>query len=125
AGWLIWEKIRKRETWNKRDRFVFFVLLSAAMLMKGPIVYAFLLPGIVAFAWRARVAGEAVSAWGGWWPWLGSLAILFVWVMGGIMRVPDFTAHVVIREFAGRCGEVLHRSQPVYFCLPHLLHRFA
>ena len=23
-GWLIWEKIRKRETWKARDRFVFF-----------------------------------------------------------------------------------------------------
>ena len=43
----------------------------------------------------------------------------------GIMFVPDFSEHVVIREFAGRFGEAMHRSQPFYFYLPHLLHRFA
>ena len=30
-----------------------FVLLTAAMLIKGPIVYAFLLPGIALFQLRA------------------------------------------------------------------------
>jgi 4-amino-4-deoxy-L-arabinose transferase-like glycosyltransferase len=124
-GWLIWEKIRKRAAWTARDRLVFFVLLSAAMLIKGPIVYAFLLPGIVAFRWRARVMGEQSTAWSGWWPWTASFVIFLVWVAGGIMRVPDFTEHVVIREFAGRFGEAMHRPQPVYFYLPHLLHRFA
>jgi 4-amino-4-deoxy-L-arabinose transferase-like glycosyltransferase len=124
-GWLIWEKIRKREAWATKDRVVFFVLLSAAMLIKGPIVYAFLLPGIVAFQWRTRGNNEAVTAWSGWWPWLASFAIFLVWVLGGIMRVPDFTEHVVIREFAGRFGEEMHRPQPVYFYLPHFLHRFA
>jgi 4-amino-4-deoxy-L-arabinose transferase-like glycosyltransferase len=124
-GWLIWEKIRKREAWRTKDRFVFFVLLSAAMLIKGPIVYAFLLPGIVAFQWRARREREAVSAWSGWWPWLASFALFLIWVVGGMMRVPDFTEHVVIREFAGRFGEAVHRPQPVYFYLPHLLHRFT
>jgi 4-amino-4-deoxy-L-arabinose transferase-like glycosyltransferase len=124
-GWLIWEKIRKREAWKTKDSLLFFVLLSAAMLIKGPIVYAFLLPGIVAFQWRTRREREAVSAWSGCWPWLASLALFLVWVLGGIMRVPDFTEHVVIREFAGRFGEAMHRPQPVYFYLPHFLHRFA
>jgi len=124
-GWLIWEKIRKREAWTTKDRLVFFGLLSAAMLIKGPIVYAFLLPGIAAFQWRTRRTREAGSAWSGWWPWLASFAIFLVWVLGGIMRVPDFTEHVVIREFAGRFGEEMHRPQPVYFYLPHFLHRFA
>jgi 4-amino-4-deoxy-L-arabinose transferase-like glycosyltransferase len=124
-GWMIWEKIRRREPWKARDRIVFFLLLSAAMLIKGPIVYAFLLPGIVAFQWRNRASGDAVTAWCGWWPWVASFAIFLVWVMGGIMRVPDFTEHVVIREFAGRFGEGTHRAQPLYFYFPHLLHRFA
>ncbi len=124
-GWLIWEKIRRRETWKPKDRVVFFLLLSASMLIKGPIVYAFLLPGIVAFQWRTRRTGEAASAWPGWWPWLASLAIFLVWVIGGIFFVPEFSEHVVVREFAGRFSEAMHRSQPVYFYLPHLLHRFA
>ena len=95
------------------------------MLIKGPIVYAFLLPAIVAFAWRARVTGEAVTAWCGWWPWLASLAIFLAWAIGGILFVPEFSEHVVMREFVGRFSEAMHRSQPIYFYLPHLLHRFA
>jgi 4-amino-4-deoxy-L-arabinose transferase-like glycosyltransferase len=124
-GWLIWEKIRRAETWKARDRLVFFLLLSAAMLIKGPIVYAFLLPGIVAFQWRMRRTDAAISAWPGWWPWLASLAIFLAWAMGGILFVPEFWEHVVLREFAGRFSEEMHRSQPVYFYLPHFLHRFA
>jgi hypothetical protein len=100
-------------------------LLSAAMLVKGPIVYAFLLPGIVAFQWKTRGISEGVTAWSGWWPWLASLAIFLAWAIGGILFVPEFSEHVVIREFAGRFSEAMHRSQPVYFYLPHLLHRFA
>src|SRR5204862_864374 len=80
-GWLIWGKIRKRETWTGRDRLWMFVLLSGAMLIKGPIVYAFLLPAIVAFRSRARVNHEAATAWVGWWPWLASLAVCRAWVI--------------------------------------------
>ena len=43
------KKIRARGNWERRDRLIMFALLTAAMLIKGPIVYAFLLPGIVAF----------------------------------------------------------------------------
>src|SRR5947208_5592333 len=50
-GFLIWRKIQKQEAWRPRDRFLIFGLLTAAMLIKGPIVYAFLLPGIGLFEW--------------------------------------------------------------------------
>src|SRR6266404_2354574 len=53
-GLLIWEKIRKREPWSTRDRLSMFALLTVGMLIKGPIVYAFLLPGIAFFQWRSR-----------------------------------------------------------------------
>jgi 4-amino-4-deoxy-L-arabinose transferase-like glycosyltransferase len=124
-GWLIFEKIRQRETWKAGDRLVFAALLTAAMLIKGPIIYAFLLPGIVAFQWRTRSSGEAMTAWPGWWPWLASLAIFLAWALGGILFVPEFWEHVVLREFAGRFGETVHRSQPIYFYLPPFLQRFA
>ena len=124
-GAHIWEKIRTREPWTTRDRLVAFALLTASMLIKGPIVYAFLLPGIVAYALFVRRRGEEqVSAWCGAWPWLASLLVFALWVLVGIRTVPDFLEHVVIREFAGRF-EGTHRAQPFYFYLPHLLHRFA
>src|ERR1051325_497756 len=124
-GWLLWEKIRTQTAWTKRDRIILFLLLSAGMLIKGPIVYAFLLPGLVAFEWRRRKTKTAGSAWSGWMPWLLSFLVFILWAAGGILFVPEFTEHVVLREFAGRFSEAVHRPQPIYFYLPHLLGRFA
>jgi 4-amino-4-deoxy-L-arabinose transferase-like glycosyltransferase len=45
-GLLIWQRVRHEDEWKLRDQVYVFVLLTAAMLIKGPIVYAFLLPGI-------------------------------------------------------------------------------
>jgi len=122
-GFLIWEKVRKREAWSSRDRSWIFVLLTAAMLIKGPIVYAFLLPGIAMFEWRRRKS-ENVRAWCGWWPWLASLGVFLVWVIAGSIFVPGFFDQVVVREFVARFGETVHRPQPLLFYLPHLLQKF-
>jgi 4-amino-4-deoxy-L-arabinose transferase-like glycosyltransferase len=141
-GLLIWQKIQRQHEWTLRNRVYLFALLTAAMLIKGPIVYAFLLPGILLFElWRRRyasrrseVAAEAgqhprsqthASAWSGWWPWIASLAVFLLWVTGGILFRPGFFDEVVMREFLGRFGETIHRAQPLYFYLPHLLHKFA
>jgi len=125
AGLLTWEKIRTRTPWTRRDRLLLFVLLSAGMLIKGPIVYAFLLPGLVAFQWRWRETSAAASACSGWLPWLVSFLVFLLWAGAGILFVPEFTEHVLLREFAGRFSDEVHRAQPFYFYLPHLLHRFA
>jgi 4-amino-4-deoxy-L-arabinose transferase-like glycosyltransferase len=165
-GVLIWKHIRAGVEWTAREQVYLFALLTIAMLIKGPIVYAFLLPGIVLFQCtrrrRAVVAGVddpgqhsvpdggekgcnhgAVSPWGelqqerldtarrlqsawpGWWPWLASLGIFLLWVIGGIIFQPGFYDEVVAREFLGRFGETIHRPQPLYFYLPHLVHKFA
>jgi 4-amino-4-deoxy-L-arabinose transferase-like glycosyltransferase len=131
-GLLIWQKIRQGDEWKLRDQVYVFVLLSAAMLIKGPIVYAFLLPGVainaVAVApWATRTPHTArrLQAWPGWWPWVASLAIFLIWVAGGIRFQPGFFEEVVMREFVGRFGETIHRPQPLLFYLPHLLHKFA
>src|SRR5262249_43182870 len=131
-GLLIWQRIRQADEWKSRDQVYVFVLLTAAMLIKGPIVYAFLLPGIALFQMRrgrARSPGapktNSGSAWPGWWPWIASLAIFLIWVAGGIRFQPGFYEEVVMREFVGRFGETIHRSQPLLFYLPHLLHKFA
>ena len=54
--------------------------------------------------------------------WILSLAIFLAWVIGGIVRQPGFYDSVVIREFAGRFSETIHKPQPLYFYFPHLLH---
>ncbi len=124
VGFLVWRKIQKREAWGPRDRLLIFALLTAAMLIKGPIVYAFLLPGIGLFEWWRRKSNTP-SACCGWSPWLASLGVFLLWVVGGIVFQPGFFNEVVMREFVARFGETIHRSQPLYFYLPHLLHKFA
>ena len=127
-GLLIWKKIQRQHEWNVRDRLYLFALLTSSMLIKGPIVYAFLLPGIALFQWRGRArphGAPACSAWSGWWPWIASLAVFLLWVGGGILFQPGFYNEVVMREFLGRFGETIHRPQPLYFYLPHLIHKFA
>jgi 4-amino-4-deoxy-L-arabinose transferase-like glycosyltransferase len=132
-GLLIWQRVRHEDEWKLRDQVYVFVLLTAAMLIKGPIVYAFVLPGIalnvvVVALWATRsprTARRLQSAWPGWWPWLASFAIFLVWVIGGIRFQPGFYEEVMMREFVGRFGETIHRPQPLLFYLPHLLHKFA
>lgn len=124
-GLTIWRKVRSGESWSQRDRVVVFALLTASMLIKGPIVYAFLLPGIFVFEWRQRGTTAQASAWCGWWPWIASLGVFLLWAGIGIFAVPGFYEQVVLREFAGRFSETVHRSQPLYFYWPHLLHKFA
>ncbi len=123
-GNQIWEKTRTPAAWTRRDRLVAFALLTAAMLIKGPIVYVFLLPGILIFQLACWKSGQRANAWSGWWPWLLSLVVFLAWVGVGIWHVPEFFENVVIREFGGRF-EGTHRAQPLYFYIPHLLHKFA
>jgi len=135
-GALIWQKIRAGNEWTLRDQVYVFVLLTAAMLIKGPIVYAFLLPGVVLFYFGSGTVGALrrpetaaqhpwISARTGWWPWVASFAIFLAWVAAGILSQPGFYHEVVMREFIGRFGETIHRPQPLLFYLPHLLHKFA
>ena len=122
-GLFIWQKIRSQTPWTGRDRLLIFALLTAAMLIKGPVVYAFLLPGVMAAVACNR--GKPWNGWCGWWPWFVSVALFLLWTGGGIIFQPGFYDQVVVREFLGRLGETVHRPQPIYFYLPHLLHKFA
>src|SRR5207244_4358840 len=126
-GLLILEKIRTSEPWRTQDRWLMLGLLTAGMLIKGPIVYAFLLPGILIFQVTRGRPARLYTAWCGWWPWLASLAIFLIWVIAGWLLVPRFYELVIVREFLARFGEVgthVHRAQSFFFYLPHLLHKF-
>jgi len=122
-GVQVWNKIRKGEPWRPSDRLYIFLLLTAGMLIKGPVVWAFLLPGLLAFQFWKGKAG--VSAFPGVWPWIASLVIFGMWAAGGIRFMPGFYDEVVVREFLGRFGGETHRAQPLLFYLPHLLQKFA
>ncbi len=123
-GWQIWNKIETGESWNRRDRWLIFLLLTTGAFIKGPIIYVFLLPGIAFFQWRWR--NETVGhAWCGWWPWLWSLGLFLTWVMGGLLTQPGFFDQVVVHEFFGRFSTAEQRPHPPYYYVGHLLHKFA
>jgi 4-amino-4-deoxy-L-arabinose transferase-like glycosyltransferase len=125
AALLMFEKIRTRGRSTIRDQFLLFGWLTAGLFIKGPIIYAFVLPPLVLYQLRRRWRPEFPSGWSGWIPWVASLGLFLGWVIGGIQFIPGFYEDVVLTEFAGRFHEGVHRSQPSLFYLPHLLQKFA
>jgi 4-amino-4-deoxy-L-arabinose transferase-like glycosyltransferase len=125
AGAIMFEKVRTQRAWTTRDRALLFGFLVAAMFIKGPIVWAFVLPPLLIYSLRRKWRDDFRSAWSGWWPWLASLAIFLIWAIAGVLFVPGFYHDVVRIEFAGRFHEGIHHSQPLLFYIPHLLEKFA
>ncbi len=127
VGLIVWHHARDagRHPWTNRSRWTVFGLLLAGMMTKGPVVYAFLLPGMLAQLWLQRRRGEAPSPlWGGWWHWTLPLAPFLVWTFCGIAAVPGFYAEVVGKEFFGRftVGErAVHHNQPMWFYFTQML----
>lgn len=128
AGWLIWRQIRRGTPWGRRERGELFCLVLAAMMTKGPIIYAFLLPGVVVHWQVCRRRGERSLAWSGWAPWTLPLVPFALWVQRGIVTVPAFYEQVVAHEFLGRFtvgAAAVHHNQTFYFYFPQLLLRWA
>ena len=128
AGLLVHERVRRAQPWSTRERWLLFLAILASMLTKGPIAYAFLLPGVLAFWWLRRRAKADDFAWAGWWPWFGPLLVFGAWAGLGIWHSPEFYRQVVEIEFLGRftVGEnAVHNNQPVYFYLANVLAKFA
>jgi 4-amino-4-deoxy-L-arabinose transferase-like glycosyltransferase len=127
-GLRIFFKIHRNEQWTTRDRIELFLLLVASMLTKGPIAYAFLLPGLIAFWWFARRFSLARHAWSGWMSWTLPLVVFLAWVVIGVAENRELYDQVVLKEFLGRFTsgeEAVHKPQPIYFYVTHLLHKFA
>ena len=123
VGAMFWNKIRHGEQTPPNERLILFFLLTAGMLIKGPVVLAFLVPGIVIYVLLRRE--DNPRDFGGWWPWIASLLVFLIWAGVGIRFVPGFYDQVVVREFLGRFGGEAHRPQPLLFYWPHLIHKFA
>src|SRR5256884_7515738 len=83
-GLLMFEKIRTRTSWTTHDRVVLFVVLTAAMFVKGPIVCAFVLPPLVLYQLLRNWRPDFPNAWSGWVPWIASFALFCLWVIFGI-----------------------------------------
>src|SRR5437016_1500888 len=125
VGLLMLEKIRTRTSWTTRDRVALFAVLTAAMFVKGPIVWAFVLPPLVLYQLLRNWRPDFPNAWSGCVPWMASFAVFYLWVIFGIRFIDGFYEDVILNEFGARFHEGIHRSQPLLFYIPHLLQKFA
>jgi 4-amino-4-deoxy-L-arabinose transferase-like glycosyltransferase len=125
VGLLMFEKLRTRTSWTTRDRVTLFLVLTAAMFVKGPIVWAFVLPPLVLYQLLRNWRPDFPNAWSGWVPWIASFALFCLWVIFGICFIDGFYEDVILNEFGARFHEGIHRSQPLLFYIPHLLQKFA
>ncbi len=127
CGWLIYKKIDRGEPWTNAERWAFFFTMVAALMTKGPILYAFILPGVAAF-WYLGPKDRRALIWSGWWTWLVPLALFATWVAIGCATNPEFYNDVIVREFMSRFDQSLkahERQQPIWFYFPHVIHKFA
>lgn len=118
-GLLIFNKLRTGSAWTTTDRFVFFIALAASMYTKGPFAFVYLLPAVLVFL----LLTHGKQRIGGWLPWVGATLLFLVWVAGGILVYPTFLRQVVMFEVVERLGTGVHRAQPVFFYLLHLVHK--
>ena len=126
CGLLIFDKARTGEPWKASERWIFFLAMLAALLTKGPVIYAFLLPGMGLYAWLAP-RGRKAAVWSGWWTWLLPLLVFLGWGIAGLATRPEFYQQIVVEEFFSRFDQDLkahERRQPFWFYFPHLLHKF-
>ncbi|HET9522915.1 MAG TPA: hypothetical protein VFO90_01715 [Terrimicrobiaceae bacterium] len=127
CGLLIFRKIASGQSWMPSEKWAFFFAMLATLLTKGPILYAFLLPGMAAFCFLGPKDRRRL-VWSGWWTWLLPLALFVAWLVIGCSTKPEFYDDVVIREFMSRFDQTLkahERQQPIWFYFPHLIHKFA
>ncbi len=133
-GLIVWRHVRNEgRPWTAQARSAVFVLLLASMWTKGPIAYAFLLPGMAVLSWIAhRRGGRPGQVWGGgwsgWWLWTLPMVPFLFWLERGLVTMPGFKDQVITREFLGRftVGEkAVHHNQVFYFYFTQLFMRWA
>ncbi len=127
CGWLIYRKVSSGEPWRIGEKWAFFAAMLAACLTKGPIIYAFLLPGMAAF-WFLAPRDRRHLIWSGWWTWLIPLALFVLWGVMALVSNPSFYQDVIVTEFFSRFDQSLkshEKQQPIWFYFPHLIHKFA
>ncbi len=127
-GWIIYLKLRTPSPWTLGERIAFGGAMAGALLTKGPVIYAFLLPGLVAAVFLVKDSDQRRMLWSGWLPWILPLGVFLGWGIAGLLADGNFYEDVVVRELFSRFQEGSRsdeRTQPWWFYFPHLIHKFA
>lgn len=127
VGWLIWKKLSEQTPWSTAEKLAMFAAMTAANLTKGPVLYAFIVPGLVVFWFLAHPRSIRKQVWSGWWTWVLPFLLLVAWAGTALALDQEFYNRVVVEELLSRFhspgieGEI---RQPFWFYFPHLIHKF-
>lgn len=124
VGWMIYSKIKTGLPWSPQERWTLCACVLASMLTKGPILFAFVLPGLVLYSSLKKDA----RPWCAWWVWVLPLLVFALWAGYGIWSNRAFYNQVVLKEFAGRFDAsetAVHDPKPVYAYLAKLIPMFG
>jgi len=96
-------------------RLCMYAALGLGILLKGPIMIAWVLGGSAATALLLRE--RAPLRWLGWWPgWLLALGMAGAWFVLALQRHPEFAHYALVEESLERLTTgSFHREQPWWF----------
>ena len=100
---------------TSRRRALMFAAVTAGVLVKGPIMLAWMLGGTLAAA--AVTRSRRALAWLAWWPgWLLVLGIGGGWFALALRRHPEYAHYAFVEESMERMtSSSFHRDQPWWF----------
>ncbi len=107
VGWAIYRKVADGTPWTTREKWLVFAAMLGALFTKGPVLYVFLVPGMLAFALLAQPRDRRRLVWSGWWTWTIPLALFLAWGVTGLLTNEAFYEDVVVRELFSRFEEGL------------------
>jgi 4-amino-4-deoxy-L-arabinose transferase-like glycosyltransferase len=96
-------------------RLVMFAAVTAGVLVKGPVMLAWIVGGSLGAALLTR--SRTPLAWLRWWPgWLLVLGVAGGWFALATRRFPEYPHYAFVEESLGRMtSNTFHRQQPLWF----------
>jgi len=98
---MILSHIRSKMRWTWKQKVVYALFLTAGLLTKGPVSYAFFVPGLIVFSLLEHRRGR--DGYGpGWVAHVFPVVLFCLWVVAGAVLQPEFYDQVVVKEFGSR-----------------------
>lgn len=98
---MILSHVRSKTRWTVSEKGLYALFLAAGLMTKGPVSYAFLVPGLIVFSLLQRRNGDSGHG-PGWLVHVLPVVLFGAWVVGGMVLQPEFADQVVVKEFASR-----------------------
>jgi len=122
---FIHSHISTERPWSGKESFLFSMVIVGGLFTKGPVILAFLVPGMLLFQVVYRKAPRYRRFLPPFWTWVLATAVFLAWVGAAALADERFYQQVVLTEFASRfqSGGVTRARPPGRYVL-YFLQRF-